>query len=99
MFGKYLVIVGEGKQKRKRRKFGWSEKKRTKIVGKEKYILCGGEEKQRGQKIFGEGIFCGQGCIFCLTCSYLELTKDHVLTSAYVNIFRSVTRNAVKMSF
>ena len=39
-----------------------------------------------------------QGYIFCLTCSYPELTKDHVLTSAYVNIFRTVTRNAVNKS-
>ena len=39
-----------------------------------------------------------QGCIFRLTCSYPELTKDHVLTSAYVNIFRTVTRNAVNKS-
>ena len=31
-------------------------------------------------------------------CSYPELTKDHVLTSAYVNIFRTVTRNAVNKS-
>ena len=36
-----------------------------------------------------------QGCIFGLTCSHRELTEDHVLTSAYVNIFRTVTRNAV----
>ena len=36
-----------------------------------------------------------QGCIFRLTCSHPELTKDHVLTSAYVKIFRTVTRNAV----
>ena len=36
-----------------------------------------------------------QGCISCGTCSYLELTEDHVLTSAYVKIFRIVTRNAV----
>ena len=27
-----------------------------------------------------------QGCIFRLTCSQAELTKDHVLTSAYVKI-------------
>ena len=39
-----------------------------------------------------------QGCIFRLTCSYPELTKDHVLTSAYVNIFRTVTRNALNKS-
>ena len=32
-----------------------------------------------------------QGCISCGTCSYPELTKDHVLTSAYVKIFRNVT--------
>ena len=31
-------------------------------------------------------------------CSYPELTKDHVLTSAYVYIFRTVTRNAVNKS-
>ena len=36
-----------------------------------------------------------QGCIFRLTCSHHELTKDHVLTSAYVQISRTVTRNAV----
>ena len=39
-----------------------------------------------------------QGCIFCLTCSYPELTEDHVLTSAYVKFFRTVTRNAVNKS-
>ena len=31
-------------------------------------------------------------------CSHRELTKDHVLTSAYVEIFRTVTRNAVDKS-
>ena len=41
-------------------------------------------------------IFCvDQGCISCGTCSYPKLTEDHVLTSAYVKIFRTVTRNAV----
>ena len=39
-----------------------------------------------------------QGCISCGTCSYPELTEDHVLTSAYVKIFRTVTRNAVNKS-
>ena len=39
-----------------------------------------------------------QGCIFRLTCSHRELTEDHVLTSAYVKIFRTVTRNAVNKS-
>ena len=39
-----------------------------------------------------------QGCIFRLTCSHGELTEDHVLTSAYVKIFRTVTRNAVNKS-
>ena len=39
-----------------------------------------------------------QGCIFRLTCSYPELTEDHVLTSEYVKIFRTVTRNAVNKS-
>ena len=39
-----------------------------------------------------------QGCIFCLTCSHPELTEDHVLTSAYVKMFRTVTRNAVNKS-
>ena len=36
-----------------------------------------------------------QGCIFRLTCSHRELTKDHVLTSVYVKNFRTVTRIAV----
>ena len=40
-----------------------------------------------------------QGCISCETCSYPELTEDHVLTSAYFKIFRIVTRNAVNKSF
>ena len=44
-------------------------------------------------------IICWQGCISCGTCSYPELTEDHVLTSAYVKIFRIVTRNAVNKSF
>ena len=39
-----------------------------------------------------------QGCIFRLTCSYPELTEDHVLTSAYVKFFRTVTRSAVNKS-
>ena len=39
-----------------------------------------------------------QGCISCGMCSYPELNKDHVLTSAYVKIFRTVTRNAVNKS-
>ena len=39
-----------------------------------------------------------QGCIFRLTCSHPELTEDHVLTSAYVKFFRTVTRNAVNKS-
>ena len=40
-----------------------------------------------------------QGCIFGLTCSYSELTKDHVLASVYVKIFRTIKRNAVNKSF
>ena len=39
-----------------------------------------------------------QRCIFRLTCSHPELTEDHVLTSAYVKIFRTVMRNAVNKS-
>ena len=39
-----------------------------------------------------------QGCIFRLMCSHRELTKDHVLTSVYVKIFRTVTRNAANKS-
>ena len=39
-----------------------------------------------------------QGCISCGTCSYPELTEDHVLKSVYVKIFRAVTRNAVNKS-
>ena len=40
-----------------------------------------------------------QGCIFRLTCSHPELTEDHVLTSAYVKIFKTVTRNAVNKGY
>ena len=36
-----------------------------------------------------------QGCISCGTCSYPKLTEDHVLTSAYVKIFKTVTRNSI----
>ena len=36
-----------------------------------------------------------RGAFFRLTHSHHELTKDHVLTNAYVKIFRTVTRNAV----
>ena len=39
-----------------------------------------------------------QDCIFRLTRSYPELTEDHVLTSAYVKMFRTVTRYAVNNS-
>ena len=38
------------------------------------------------------------GVHFCLKCSHPELTEDHVLTSAYVKIFRTVTRNAANKS-
>ena len=38
-----------------------------------------------------------QGCIFRLTCSHPELTKDQVLTSAYVKIFGTVTRNVINI--
>ena len=48
--------------------------------------------------VFVEIVGCVQGCISCVTCSYPELTEDHVLTSAYVKIFRNVTRNAVNKS-
>ena len=34
-----------------------------------------------------EEIYAGQWCIIRLTCSHPELTKDHVLTTAYVIIF------------
>ena len=36
-----------------------------------------------------------QGCIFRLTCSHAELTKDYVLTSAYVKFFRTAMRNTI----
>ena len=39
-----------------------------------------------------------QGYIFRLTCSHPEQIEDHVLTSAYVKIFRTVTKNAVNKS-
>ena len=39
-----------------------------------------------------------QGCIFRLTCSHRELTKDPLLTSVYVKISRTVTRNSINKS-
>ena len=39
-----------------------------------------------------------QGCIFRLTCSHRELTEGRVLISAYVKIFRTITRNVVNKS-
>ena len=42
--------------------------------------------------------YAAQGCISCGPCSCPELTEDHVLPSAYVEIFRTVTRNAVNKS-
>ena len=45
---------------------------------------------------FGGEYYCqGPGVHFRLSCSHRELTKDHVLTSTYVNIFRTVTRSTV----
>ena len=44
----------------------------------------------------------GQVCLIvlqgCISCIYPELTEDHVLTSAYVKTFITVTRNAVNKS-
>ena len=51
----------------------------------------------RGYSNIGNNLY-HQRCIFRLTCSHHELTKDHVLTSAYVKIFRTLTRNAVNKS-
>ena len=53
---------------------------------------------KRGKGLQLEGGTRLQGCIFRLTCSHPELTEDHVLTSTYVKIFRTVTRNAVNKS-
>ena len=52
------------------------------------------DAKERSSLLHGE-----QGCISCGPCSCPELTEDHVLPSAYVEIFRIVTRNAVNKSF
>ena len=59
-----------------------------------------GNDGHGGNTFFTSGCLSfEQGCIFCLTCSHPELTEDHVLTSAYVKIFRTVTRNAIIKSF
>ena len=58
-----------------------------------------GVQQSAGHQVGGDQGSGGQGCISCGTCSYPELTEDHVLTSAYVKIFRIVTRNAVNTSF
>ena len=62
------------------------------------YIYPLAREKISGSKIRFSLLKYAQGCISCGTCSYPELTEDHVLTSAYVKIFRTVTRNAVNKS-
>ena len=41
---------------------------------------------------------CGAGVHFLLDVLHPELTEDHVLTSVYVKIFRTITRNAVNKS-
>ena len=51
--------------------------------------------KCKNSKSINNIVKLSQGCIFRLMCSHPELTEDNVLTSAYVNIFRTVTRNAV----
>ena len=56
-------------------------------------------QKKSSKLVLTKRLGAKQGCISCGTCSYLELTEDHVLTSAYVKIFRIVTRNAVNKSF
>ena len=53
---------------------------------------------KRGKGLQLEGGTRLQGCIFRLTCSHPELTEDHVLTSPYVKVFRTATRNAVNKS-
>ena len=54
--------------------------------------------KQEKKDAFVEEYTGDQGCISCGPCSCPELTEDHVLPSAYVEIFRTVTRNAVNKS-
>ena len=54
--------------------------------------------KTTGTKMVMMVLHGGQGCISCGTCSYSELTEDHVLPSAKVKIFRTVMRNAVNKS-
>ena len=54
-------------------------------------------ETKNREKEQRDGIY-NQGCISCGPCSYPELTEDHVLPSAQVKIFRTVTRNAVNKS-
>ena len=57
------------------------------------------DENVTDEDVTDEDVTDEQGSISCGTCSYPELTEDHVLTSAYVKIFRIVTRNAVNKSF
>ena len=61
-------------------------------------VACGDLELDLGDDVKDEDDNDDQGCISCGMCSYPELTKDHVLTSAYVRNFRTVTRNAVNKS-
>ena len=77
-------------------------KKRLWIVGRDGDDLLytcvnNPEEKETELKADLED-YLQQGCISCGPCSYPELTEDHVLPSAQVKIFRTVTRNAVNKS-
>ena len=82
---------------------GWRSLEKVALVGYNSLLillLCGGRvwKPTLYEAFLIIEFVMVQGCMFRLTCSYPELTEDHVFTSAYVKIFRTVTRNAVNKS-
>ena len=75
----------------------------SKRVNRNYFLAKNWEYRMFYSSIFATCIFSrkhdlAQGCIFRLTCSHPKLIEDHVLTSAYVKICRTVTKNAVNES-
>ena len=72
----------------------WTISERWKMMDNLREMKDDGKSQkdERWQTISGTGVH------FTLTCSHHELTKDHLLKSAYGKIFRTFTRNAVNKS-
>ena len=72
----------------------WTFSERWKMMDNLREMKDDGKSQrdERWQTISGTRVH------FSLTCSHHELTKDHLLKSAYGKIFRTFTRNAINES-